>query len=145
MCITDEIFVLSLRGSCFTPHAHWCEHRLINHWLPLGCMYATSQYILCILLIQIRQCDLASLKYNQQYAMFSRSIYFYKLLYMFQVFPPPILCSISSTIAAVLVWQCLMLYVQFCAPEDRWRNCLKHVEQFIEINRSRKRILLVVL
>jgi len=38
------------------------------------------------------------------------------------------------------------LYVQFCAPDDGRRNCLKHVEQFIKINRSRKRcILLVVL
>jgi len=39
-----------------------------------------------------------------------------------------------------------MLYVQFCAPADGRRNRLKHVEQFIEINRSRKRcVLLVVL
>jgi hypothetical protein len=30
-----------------------------------------------------------SLKYNQQDATFSRSIYFYKLLYMFQAVPPP--------------------------------------------------------
>jgi len=45
-----------------------------------------------------------------------------------------------------LVWQYLTLYVQFCAPGDERRNRLKHVEQFIEINRSRKRcILLVVL
>jgi len=41
--------------------------------------------------------------------------------------------------AAVLVWQYLTLYVQFCAPDDGRRNRLKHVEQFIEINRSRKR------
>jgi hypothetical protein len=48
--------------------------------------------------------------------------------------------------ASVLVWQYLTLYVQFCAPDDGRRNRLKHVEQFIEINRSRKRrILLVVL
>ena len=57
--------------------------------------------------------------------------------------------SISSKItaeAAVLVWQYLTLYVQFCAPDDGRRYHLKHVEQFIEINRSRKRcILLVVL
>jgi hypothetical protein len=38
------------------------------------------------------------------------------------------------------------LYVQFCAPDDGRKNRLKHVEQFIEINRSRKHcILLVVL
>jgi len=57
-----------------------------------------------------------SLKYNQQDAPFSRSIYFYKLLYMFQAVPPPIIrssklyiqrqvdemerSSISSTVAA---------------------------------------------
>jgi len=52
--------------------------------------------------------------------------------------------SIASTIAAVLVWQYLMLYVQFCAPDDGRRNRLKHVEQFIEVNRSRKRCILLV-
>ena len=34
-----------------------------------------------------------SLKYIQQNATFSRSIYFYKLLYMFQAVPPPIIRS----------------------------------------------------
>jgi hypothetical protein len=34
-----------------------------------------------------------SLKYNQQDATFSRSIYFYKLLCMFQAVPPPIIRS----------------------------------------------------
>jgi len=34
-----------------------------------------------------------SRKYNQQDATFSRSIYFYKLLYMFQAVPPPIIRS----------------------------------------------------
>jgi len=32
-----------------------------------------------------------SVKYNQQDATFSRSIYFYKLLYIFQAVPPPII------------------------------------------------------
>jgi len=35
----------------------------------------------------------SSLKYNQQDATFTRSIYFYKLLYMFQVVSPPIIRS----------------------------------------------------
>jgi hypothetical protein len=136
-----------------------------------------------------------SLKYNQQDATFSRSIYFYKLLYMYQAVPPPIIrntklhiqrqvlsnqycclllswmrrnahhqehktvhtasgiarpillpaaivdemerSSVSSTMAAVLVWQYLTLYVQFCASDDGRRNRLKHTEQFIKINRSR--------
>jgi len=34
-----------------------------------------------------------SLKYNQQGATFSRSVYFYKLLYMFQAVSPPIIRS----------------------------------------------------
>jgi hypothetical protein len=45
-----------------------------------------------------------------------------------------------------LTGQYLTLYVQLCALDDGRRNRLKHVEQIIEINRSRKRcILLVVL
>ena len=112
-----------------------------------------------------------SLKYTQQDATFSRYVYFYKLPYMFQAVFPPIIrstklyiqrqvlsnqycflllswmrSSISYTVAAVLVWQCLTPYMQFCAPDDGRRNRLKLVEQFIEINRSRKCcILLVVL
>jgi hypothetical protein len=102
-----------------------------------------------------------SLKYHQQDATFSISVHFYKLLYMFQAVPPPNIrstklyiqrqvlsnqycCLLQQT--AVLVWQYPTLYVQFCAPDDEWRNRLKHVEQFIELNWSRKRcILLVVL
>jgi len=34
-----------------------------------------------------------SVQYNQQDATFSRSFYFYKLLYMFQAVPPPIIRS----------------------------------------------------
>jgi hypothetical protein len=34
-----------------------------------------------------------SLNYNQKDAKFSRSIYFYKLLYMFQAVPPTIIRS----------------------------------------------------
>ena len=34
-----------------------------------------------------------SLKYNQPDATFSRSIYFYKLIYIFQAVPPPIIRS----------------------------------------------------
>jgi len=38
------------------------------------------------------------------------------------------------------------LYVQFCAPDDGWKNRLKHVECLTEINKFEKRcILLVVL
>jgi len=99
--------------------------------------------------------------YNEQDATSYRSIYFCKLLYMFQTVSPPIIRSTKLYIqrqvlsnqycyllqqAAVLVWQYLTLYVQFCALDDGRRNRLKHVEQFIKINRSIKCcILLVVL
>jgi len=43
-----------------------------------------------------------SLKYNQQDAMFSRSIYFHKLLYMFQAVPPPIIRSTKLYILLLL-------------------------------------------
>ena len=45
----------------------------------------------------------------------------------------------GTPLQAVLVWQYLTLYVQFCALDNGRRNRLKHVEQIIEINRSRKR------
>jgi len=70
------------------------------------------------------QIQTISLKYNQQDATFSLSIYSYKLLYMFQTVPPPIIrstklyiqrqvlsnqyCSLLQQ-AAVLVWQYLTL------------------------------------
>jgi len=53
-----------------------------------------------------------SLKYNQQAATFSRSIYFYKLIYMFQVFPPPIIRSTKLYIQRQVLWNqycCLLL------------------------------------
>jgi hypothetical protein len=37
--------------------------------------------------------------------------------------------------AAVLVWQYLTLFVQFFAPDDGRRNCLKRVQQFTEIEK----------
>jgi len=40
-----------------------------------------------------KQSSDTSLKYNQHDATFSRSTYFYKLLYMFQAVPPPIIRS----------------------------------------------------
>ena len=55
--------------------------------------------------------------------------------YSLQVLPIYIAAScyryISSTIAASSSFgrQYLKLYVQLCAPDDGWRNCLKHVER----------------
>jgi hypothetical protein len=61
----------------------------------------------------------ASLKYNQQDATFSRSVYFYKLLYMFQTVPPPIIKSTKPYI------QRQALSNQYCRlllPWKRWNG-----------------------
>jgi len=55
-----------------------------------------------------------SLKYNQQDATFSRSIYFYKLLYMFQAVPPPIIRSTQLYI------QRQVLSKQYCCLLLSW-------------------------
>jgi len=58
-----------------------------------------------------------SLKYNQQDATFSRSIFFYKLLYMFQAVPAPIIRSTKLYI------QRQVLSNQYCClllPWMRW-------------------------
>jgi len=60
-----------------------------------------------------------SLKYNQQDATFSWSIYFYKLLYMFQAVPPPIIRRTK------LYVQCQVLSNQYCCLLLSWMrwNC----------------------
>jgi len=61
-----------------------------------------------------------SLKYNQKNATFSRSIYFYKLLYKFQAVPPPIIRSTKLFIHRQVLsnqYCCLLLSCM------RW-NCL---------------------
>jgi len=40
---------------------------------------------------------------------------------------------------------CLLLYVQSRAPDDGWKDCLKHVECFTGINNLRNRCILLVL
>jgi len=58
-----------------------------------------------------------SLKYNQQDATFSRSIYFYKFLYMFQVVPPPIIRSTK------LYTQRQVLSNKYCCLLLSWMWC----------------------
>ena len=53
-----------------------------------------------------------SLKYNQEDATFSRSIYLYKLLYMFQAVPPPIIRSTKLHVQRQVLsnqYSCLLL------------------------------------
>ena len=52
------------------------------------------------------------LEYNQKDAMFSLSVYFYKLLYMFQAIPQPIIRSITHYIQRQVLsnqYCCLLL------------------------------------
>ena len=60
------------------------------------------------------------LKYNQQDATSSQSIYFYKLLYMFQAVPPPIIRSTK------LYLQRQVLSNQYCCLLLSWMrwNCV---------------------
>jgi len=64
-----------------------------------------------------------SLKYNPQDATFSRSIYFYKFLYVFQAVLPPIIRSTKLYI------QCQVLSNHFCClllPWMRWNAVPSH-------------------
>jgi len=78
-----------------------------------------------------------SVKYNQQDATFSRSIYFYKLLHMFHEVPPPIIRSTKLYI------QRQVLSKQHCCLLLSWMRW-NTVEQFMKINRWRKRCILLV-
>jgi hypothetical protein len=63
-----------------------------------------------------------SLKYNQQDATLSRSIYFYKFLCMFQTVPPPIIRSTKLCI------QRRILSNQYCClllSWMRWNACVQ--------------------
>jgi len=71
---------------------------------------------------------------------------------MFQAVPPSIVRSTNlyiqrqSIVKPILLSAAIVDEIKRSAPNDGRRNRLKHVEQFIEINISRKRcILLVVL
>jgi len=85
-----------------------------------------------------------SLKYNQKDATFSRSIYFYILLYMFQALLRP---SSGAQNCTYSVRYCLTNTAACCYRgwdgTDGRRNRLKHVEKFIEINKPRELLHLV--
>jgi hypothetical protein len=70
-----------------------------------------------------------SVKYNQQDATFSRSIYFYKLLCMFQAVPPPIIKSTKLYIQRQVFskqYCCLLLSWM------RWNAVLSHPVYFLK-------------
>jgi hypothetical protein len=79
-----------------------------------------------------------SLKYNQQDATLSRSIYFYKLISMFQAVPPPIIRStklyiqrhvLSNQYCCLLLswmkwdWNCSTCFRRFLRPSSGAENC----------------------
>jgi hypothetical protein len=53
-----------------------------------------------------RKAEVTSLKYNQKDATFSRSVYFYKLLYTFQAVPQPIIRSTKLYIQCQVLSNC---------------------------------------
>jgi len=67
-----------------------------------------------------------SLKYNQQDATFTRSIYFYKLLYIFQAVPPPITRSTKLYIQRQVLSNqyCCLLLSWMRWNSMRWRPIL---------------------
>ena len=83
---------------------HWPSDRCVqNSCLEYGFKLSASE---------TTSVPFDSLKYNQQQAMFSRSIYFYKLLYMYQAVPPPIIRSTKLYIQRQILsnkYCCLLL------------------------------------
>ena len=95
----------------------------------------------CILRIQPTRCKV------------SQFIYFYKTLYMFQTVFPSIIRGLklhiqrqafvrpltlpAASLARLVPDKYLTLYVQFWAPDDGWKNSLKHVQHLTEINKLR--------
>jgi len=60
-----------------------------------------------------------SLKYNQQDATLSRSIYFYKLLYMFLAVPPPIIRSTKLYIQRQVIVKPILLLAAIVDEMER--------------------------
>jgi hypothetical protein len=94
ICITTTTNIHEACYIALTVTTQWtCQknHKEFQDGLPCDLnqetIYAENLTFIC-------PCNTSiSLKYNQQDAMFSRYIYFYKLLYMFQAVPPPIIRS----------------------------------------------------
>jgi len=73
-----------------------------------------EDFIYTMLYSELHNLRTQSLKYSQQDATFSRSVYFYKLLCMFQAVPPPIIRSTKLYI------QCQVLSKQYCCLLVSW-------------------------
>jgi len=121
----------------FTRLRKICKKEILLFWCNPLCIFGI-----------IKKRKFISLKYIQQDATFSRSTYVYKLLYMFQAFPPPIIRStklyiqnqvlsnqycclllswMSSQAVSKPVWHIPLLCVKWKTPDDGQRNCPKHV------------------
>jgi hypothetical protein len=78
---------------------------MLGRSLVLACFQASAvKYIRTALFWVVTQrVGVISVKYNQQDVTFSRSVYFYKLLYMFQAVSPPIIRSTNVHTASGIV------------------------------------------
>ena len=78
---------------------------------------------------------------NEQSLKITNNVYVGVLKHGKLVFNLPCFNSLTYTLLVIFKLcplqfdKYLMLYVQFCAPDDGWRNHPKHVEQFTEINK----------
>jgi hypothetical protein len=97
----------------------------------------TKKYTKIFFQVQPKRCNI------------TQFIYFSEMLYMFQAVPPPIIRSSKLYIQHRVLCQTFTvtchcrgrvgtvqtLYRQCWAPDDGWRNRLKHVEHFTEIKK----------
>ena len=98
-CCKDEVRVHGMKLEWHTPNL-WRTPNLSVHIFITPIMtlsgQTSSNFIKTFIFFYKNSCVglySLSLKYNQQDATLSRSIYFYKLLYMFQAVTPPIIRS----------------------------------------------------
>jgi hypothetical protein len=89
------------------------DTRIYECWSDRECLFSKENLKFDVYISV--HCEYIS-KYNQQDATFFRSIYFYKLLFLFQAVPPPI---ISST---KLYTQRQVLSKQYCCLLLSWRR-----------------------
>jgi hypothetical protein len=85
----------------------WNQPAEVLRWPPISISCEGKQWVELYIYVVF-------LKYNQQDATFSRSVYFYKLLYIFQAVPPPIIRSTK------LYLQRQVLSDQYCCLLLSW-------------------------
>jgi len=120
-------YVISLKydqqDATYSPSVYFCKLLYMFQAVPPPIIRSTNLYIqrqalskqyCCLLLSWMRWNYVISLKYDQQDATYSPSVYFCKLLYMFQAVPPPIIRSTNLYI------QRQVLSKQYCCLLLSW-------------------------